>query len=70
MWCLLHRVNEKDQETQANLQAAQKLSSSFLNPGNCNQSVPVALVIFDPSIIGTIRKYFPAAEDSDMLLES
>ena len=63
-WSLLHRVHEKDRENSVNLRAAPKLSTTVLHPGNCKQSVPVALAIFDPSTRAAILKYFPAAQDS------
>lgn len=68
-WSLLHRVHEKDQQNQANIRSAPKLSSQVLHPGNCKQSVPVALAIFDPSTIASILKYFPSAQDSADFLQ-
>ena len=62
-WSLLHRVHEKDQENQANLRAAPKLSSKVLHPGNNKQSVPTVLAIFDSSTIASVLKYFPSAQD-------
>lgn len=63
-WALLHNVYEKDKQCQANLRAAPKITASVLHPGNCKQSVPVALAVFDPSTIAAIRNYFPDKEDS------
>lgn len=63
-WHLLHQVYEKDLNLQAHLRSAPKLSASVLHPGNCKQSVPVALAIFDPTTIAAIRKYFPEREDA------
>ena len=63
-WSLLYRVHEKDIENKAHLRAASKLSTKVLHPGNCKQSVPVALAIFDPSTRAAILKYFPNAQDS------
>ena len=63
-WSLLYHVHEKDAECQANLRAAPKLSNTLLHPGNCKQSVPVALAIFDLSTIAAILKFFPQAQDS------
>jgi hypothetical protein len=63
-WHLLHKVYEKDMRLQANLRGAPKISASVLHPGNCKQSVPVALAIFDPTTIAAIRKYFPEKEDA------
>ena len=64
LWSLLHNIHEKDADYQANLRAAPKLSKTVLHPGNCTQSVPVALAIFDPSTRAAILKYFPQAQDS------
>ena len=68
-WSLLHRVYERDAQCQANLRAAPKLQAKVLHPGNCKQSVPVALAIFDPSTIAAIRHYFPQYADSAGFLE-
>ena len=48
-WMLFHQVYEKDKDLDANMKAAPKLSAKVLHPGNCKQSVPVALAIFDHS---------------------
>ena len=63
-WSLLHRVHEEDRKNESNLRAAPKLTTTALHPGNCKQSVPVALAIFDPSTRAAILKYFPNAQDS------
>ena len=63
-WSLLHNAHEKDAECQAKLRAAPKLSKTILHPGNCKQSVSVALAIFDPSTRAAILKYFPQVQDS------
>ena len=63
-WSLLHRVHEKDMENSSNLRAAPKLTTKVLHPGNCKQSVPTALAIFDPSTRAALLKYFPAAQDA------
>ena len=63
-WGLFHKVYEKDQSLQANLKAAPKLTANVLHPGNCKQSVPVALAIFDPTTFAAIRRYFPENSDS------
>ena len=68
-WALLHKVREMDMKCQANLRAATKLQAKVLHPGNCKQSVPVALAIFDPSTIAAIRHYFPEHSDSAEFLE-
>ena len=46
------------------MRAAPKLSKTVLHPGNCKQSVPVALAIFDTSTKAAILKYYPQAQDS------
>ena len=63
-WSLLHDVQEKDAECQGNLRDVQKLSKTVLYPGNCKQSVPVALAIFDSSTKAAILKYFPQGQVS------
>ena len=63
-WALLHNVYEKDHQCQASLRAAPKITASVLHPGNCKQSVPLALAVFEPSTIAAIRNYFPNKEDS------
>ena len=63
-WSLLHNAHEKDAECQAKLRAGPKLSKTILHPGNCKQSVSVALTIFDPSTRAAILKYFPQVQDS------
>ena len=63
-WSLLHIVHENDKKNQANLRAAPKLTAQVLHPGNCKQSVPVVLAVFNPSTIAAIIKYFPADQDS------
>ena len=58
-WKIFHDVYEKDENLQANMKAAPKLTKNVLHPGSCKQSVPVALAIFDPSTSAAIKKYFP-----------
>lgn len=68
-WRLLHGVHERDQQNQANLRAAPKLTASVLHPGGCKQSVPVALAVFDPTTIAAIRQYIPDKEDAAGFLQ-
>ena len=51
----LHKVHEKDQQTQANLRAAQKLTATVLLPDTYKQNVPAALAVFDPSTVAAIQ---------------
>lgn len=67
-WQLFHQVFEQDSNLQANIKAAPKLSAKVLHPGNCKQSVPVALAIFHPSTSASIKHYFPDKTDSAELL--
>ena len=50
------------------MKAAPKLTASVLHPGNCKQSVPVALVIFHPSTSAAIKNYFPERDDAATFL--
>ena len=63
-WGLLHRVHEKDAELAAHLKAAPKITSKVLHPGNCKQSVPVALAIFEESTSAAIQYHFPEKDDA------
>ena len=63
-WNLLHSVHDRDSQCQANLLASPKLTKTLLHPGNCKQSVPVALAVFDPSTRAAILQYFPSAQDA------
>ena len=63
-WHLLHKVYEEDQQLQVNLKASPKMTASVLHPGNCKQSVPVALAIFHPSTSAAIKNYFPERDDA------
>jgi len=63
-WRLLHEIHEKDQSLQANMKAAPKLTANVLHPGNCKQSVPIALAIFHPTTSAAIKTYFPDKVES------
>ena len=54
----------KDQQCQAILRAAPKLTVTVLHPGDCKQNVPSALAVFDPSTIAAIQNYYPENQDS------
>ena len=58
-WHSFHKVYEEDQQFQANLKAAPKLTASVLHLGNCNQSAPVALAIYHLLTSAAITNYFP-----------
>ena len=63
-WKTLHDVHEKDNKLDSNLRKAPKLSYKVLHPGNCKQSVPVALSVFDPTTSAAIESYFPDRKPS------
>ena len=63
-WGLLHKVHSKDAKLPAHLQAAPKLTSKVLHPGNCKQSVPPALAVFEESTAAGIKTYFPERDDA------
>ena len=42
-----HQVHERDQELQANLKKAPKITYQVLHPGNNKQNVQLALNVFD-----------------------
>ena len=63
-WGLFHKVHNKDAKLQAHLRAAPKLTSKVLHPGNCKQSVPVALAIFEETTSAAINDYFPEKDDA------
>ena len=67
-WRLLHEVYEKDEQLEANMKAAPKLTAKVLHPGNCKQNVPVALAIFDRSTSTAIKHYFPQKTDASDIL--
>ena len=63
-WHLFHKLYEKDLQLDANLRAAPELSAKVLHPGNCKQSVPVALAIFNRSTSTGIKRFFPEKADA------
>jgi hypothetical protein len=68
-WGLFHRVHEADAKLDAHLKAAPKLTSKVLHPGNCKQSVPPALAIFDESTSAGIKYHFPDRDDASEFLK-
>ena len=64
-WELLREVHKGDQQSQANLRAAPKLTATAeLHPGNCKSNVPDGLDVFDPSTIAAIQHYYPEYQGS------
>ena len=63
-WVLMHKVHEKDQQSQANLRAAPKVNATVLHPSNCKHNVPATLAVFDPSTITAIQGYCSENRDS------
>ena len=51
-------AHDKDNTLGSHLRKASKLSL-VVHPGNCKQSVPVALSVFDPTTSAAIQSYFP-----------
>ena len=58
-WKTFHDVHDKDNTLESHLRKAPKLSYKVLHPGNCKQSVPVALSVFDATTSAAIQSYFP-----------
>ena len=67
-WRLFHQVYEKDQELQANLRKAHKMTYRTLHPGNNKQNVSLALNIFDETSSAAINSYFPARKSAASFL--
>ena len=67
-WQMFHQVFERDSNLHAHVKAPPKLPAKVLHPGNCKQSVPIALAIFHPSTAAPIKHYFPDKTDSAELL--
>ena len=57
-------MHEKDAELAAHLKSAPKITSKVLHPGNCKQSVPVALAIFEESTSAAIQYHFLEKDDA------
>ena len=68
-WGLLHKVHDKDADLSAHLRAAPKLTSKVLHPGNCKQSVPVALAVFHETTAAAIEYYFEDKDDASGFLK-
>ena len=63
--CVLsNKVYDQDSLIQANMRAAPALTSKVLHPGNCKQSVHVALAIFEQSTCAAIQKYFSEKKEA------
>ena len=53
-----YEVYERDENLQAHLKAAPKLTSKVLHPGSCKQNVTEAFAIFHPTTSAGIKNYF------------
>ena len=58
-----HKARRKDMDCQENLRTVPKLQAKFTHPGSLKQNVFVAIAIFDPSTLSTIKHYFPENAD-------
>ena len=67
LWKLFHSVFD-DEKLQANLRKANKLTYKVLHPGDNKQSLPLALVIFDPTTSAAIESYFPESNAAAQFL--
>ena len=68
-WKTFHDVFEKDKVLQASLRQAPRINAKVLHPGNCKQSVPIALSIFDDKTSAAIENYFPDRKDAAAFLK-
>ena len=68
-WKTFHDVFEKDKLLQANLRKAPRITAKVLHPGNCKQSVPIALSIFHDTTYAAIEDYFPYRKDAAEFLK-
>ena len=67
-WRLFHEVYERDDELQANLRKAPKLTYKVTHPGNNKQNVSLALAIFHESTTAAIKSFFPHRLDAANVL--
>ena len=58
-WSISHWLHEQDLALECHVRKAPKISFQALHPGNNKQFVHLALSIFEPTTITTIRQYFP-----------
>lgn len=58
-WKFLHGIFEKDCTGTGNLRRAPKLTAKAMHPGDCKQSVPPALPLFNQPTISAILFYLP-----------
>ena len=68
-WKLFHEVYDKDEKLPAYMKKASKLSYKAMHPGDNKQSVPLALAIFDQSILAAIESYYPNRLDASSFLK-
>ena len=67
-WHLLNCVHDKDNNLQANLRKAPKLTYQTLHPSNNKQNVQLALNIFHETTTAAIASYFPDRKDATKFL--
>ena len=63
-----HKVHDKEQKLQANLNKATKLSYKALYSANNKQHVNLALPIFHETTIAACKSYFPEKKDISSFL--
>ena len=57
-WKLLHETYDKDEKLQTNTTKASKLSYKAMHPGDNEQSIPLALEIFDQGTSAATENYY------------
>ena len=67
-WRVFHEAHQRDENLQAYLRKAHKITSQVTHPGNNKQSVPLTLAIFQESTTATIKSYFPNPLDAVSIL--
>ena len=64
-WSIFHEVHERDENLQAHLRKAPKITYQVTHPGNNKQqSVLLPLAIFQESTTAAIKSYFPNRLDA------
>ena len=63
-WHIFHEVHERDENLQAHLRKAPKITYQMTHPSNNKQSVRLTLAIFQESIPAAIKSYFPNRLDA------
>ena len=67
-WTGLYNIYDKDKELKGNLRKALKLSYQTLHPGNNQDNVRLALILFHDTTIAAEKSYYPNREDVSGLL--